>query len=565
MNEARSIEQATTAATTPARVVKPYIQRGHIEQTAVAVNAPIVIPNVAAYTRVSTKADDQLNSQEVQDKFYTEYITANKSWNFAGIYADPGLSGTSLRRRKKFNEMIATALRGEIDIIIVKSVSRFARNTVDSLQTIRDLREKNVKVIFEKENIDSLDPKCDLHLSIYSTFAEEESRSISNNIRWRVQKKFENGEVIMNFGNLYGYMVTKDDKEITIDEYEAQVVRDIYRHFLIGWSFKDIIDELASNDILSPRGGARWYKSTINSILQNEKYMGDAILQKTYKRDVMSVRRVKNTGQAPQSYVDNNHPAIIDRETWNAVQGELERRNSLRSTEETGKGRYVGQYAFSGKIECAICGAGYRRHNYKFATSRLPVWTCKEHIKSKDICAALPIKESELEDLFVKTLSAVLTDRDAIADAVSIAVSEAIAEAGEAGQDLSGEIHSVGAEIEKLQAQILELSKQRARRELDAEQYNIKNAEVINRLDALFEKRDELTGQQNIAILNTTRQKMLDDVLENITRQTTFDKDIFTQLIAAVRIKSRTDIIFEFKDGSEVKAIIEDAEPIDAA
>gem|GEM_PF-2825329 len=231
----------------------------------------------------------------------------------------------------------------------------------------------------------------------------------------------------------------------------------------------------------------------------------------------------------------------------------------MRSTEETGKGRYVGQYAFSGKIECAICGAGYRRHNYKFATSRLPVWTCKEHIKSKDICAALPIKESELEDLFIKTLSAVLTDRDAIADAVSLAVSEAIAEAGEAGQDLSGEIHTVGAEIESLQAKILELSKQRARRELDAEQYNIKNAEVINRLDALFERREDLTGQQNIAILNTTRQKMLDDVLENITRQITFDKDIFTQLIAAVRIKSRTDIIFEFKDGTEVKAIIADA------
>ena len=281
---------------------------------------------------------------------------------------------------------------GKIDLILVKSVSRFARNTVDSLQTVRKLRDKGVRVFFEKENIDSLDAKCDMILSIYSSLAEEESRSISTNIRWAHQKKVERGEVVLNFNNIYGYQ-QDEDKNVTIKVAEAEIVREIYHKYLIGYSIRKIIHELKENEIKSPLGSSKWSSSTIKGILENEKYIGDVILQKTYKRDFLTQRRVRNTGQAPQKYVENNHPAIVDRLTWNAVQAEIEKRNSLRSTEATGKGRYDMRYAFSGMIECGECGSGFRRHNYTNTNKIERTWACKEHLKGNKYCTQEIIKE----------------------------------------------------------------------------------------------------------------------------------------------------------------------------
>ncbi len=422
---------------------------------------------------------------------------------------------------------------------------------MDALSTVRELREKGVKIFFEKENIDSLDSKCDMVLNIYASLAEDESRSISTNIRWRRQKQVEAGEVSYNFNLLYGYR-QDENKNITIYEPEAEVIRDLYFKYLIGCTYREIIREFAQQDITPPNNTNKsglWMTSTIKSILENEKYMGDVILQKTYARDFLSERRIKNTGQAPQKYVENNHPAIIDRTTWDAVQAEMERRVSLRSTEETGKGRYSGQYAFSGKIECGCCGAGYRRHQAR----GIGMWVCKQHIKSAALCEALPIKETYLEEAFVRTLNDIVGNRDEIIAIVGEAVNEALIESGENLDN--DELNKIDGQIESLQARILELNKQRGSREIDAEQYNRESREVMTSLDLLFAERDLIAEQKNTTTLNIAFQAVVTDFLNEAGAQTEFDKDVFTRLVDTIFIKSREDIIFILKDGTEVVAV----------
>ncbi len=532
------------------RVVREYVQRGHIQQAENAIPTTRNKLKVAAYARVSTDEAEQLNSYKTQCDYYTSYIQGKPEWEFVGLYADEGITGTIAKRRREFQRLIRDSLDGKIDLILVKSVSRFARNTVDSLQTVRKLRDKGVKIYFEKENIDSLDAKCDMILSIYSSLAEEESRSISTNIRWAHQKKVERGEVVLNFNNIYGYQ-QDEDKNVTIKIQEAEVIREIYHKYLIGYSIRRIIRELKENEIKSPLGSSKWSSSTIKGILESEKYIGDVILQKTYKRDFLTQRRVRNTGQAPQKYVENNHPAIVDKLTWNAVQAEIERRNSLRSTEATGKGRYDMRYAFSGVIECGECNANFRRHNYTNGTKIERTWACKEHLKGNKYCTQEILKEELLEELFVNTLNRLLENRDKVLKKVEASVKEAMLEVG---TDNKQQIEKVDLMIEKLQADMLELNKRRGKREVDAEQYNTESREIMEKLDKLFKQRDELIAEQSDGALSKSQYKMLKDFLKNEQKQTEFDKDVFTKLIEKVIVNSREDITFIFKDGTEVKA-----------
>ena len=532
------------------RVVREYVQRGHIRQADNDIPTARNRLKVAAYARVSTDEAEQLNSYKTQCDYYTTYIQGKPEWEFVGLYADEGITGTSAKRRKEFQRLIRDAMDGKIDLILVKSVSRFARNTVDSLQTVRKLRDKGVKIYFEKENIDSLDAKCDMILSIYSSLAEEESRSISTNIRWAHQKKVERGEVVLNFNNIYGYQ-QDENKNVTIKIQEAEVVREIYHKYLIGYSIRRIIRELKENEIKSPLGSSKWSSSTIKGILENEKYIGDVILQKTYKRDFLTQRRVRNTGQAPQKYVENNHPAIVDKLTWNAVQAEIERRNSLRSTEATGKGRYDMRYAFSGVIECGECNSNFRRHNYTNGNKIERTWACKEHLKGNKYCTQEILKEEVLEEMFVNTLNRLLLNRDKVLKKVEASVKEAMLEVG---TDNKQQIEKVDLMIEKLQTDMLELNKRRGKREVDAEQYNTESREIMEQLDELFKQRDELITEQSDGALSKSQYKMLTDFLKNEQKQTEFDKDVFTKLIEKIIVNSREDITFIFKDGTEVKA-----------
>ncbi len=352
---------------------------------------------------------------------------------------------------------------------------------------------------------------------------------------------------MLNFNNIYGYQ-QDEEKNVTIKIQEAEVVREIYHKYLIGYSLGSIIRELKETGIKSPMGGKKWSSSTVKRILENEKYIGDVILQKTYKRDFLTQRRVLNTGQAPQKYVENNHPAIIDKLTWEAVQAEMERRNSLRSA-GLGKGRYDMRYAFSGVIECGECGAGFRRHNYTNDKKVEPTWVCKQHIKGAQHCSQEVIKEKMLEELFVEMLNQILDNRDSILRKVEKSAKEAMQEVG---VDNKLQIETIDLKIEQLQAEMLELNKQRGNGTLDADQYSTETRQVMEQLDELFRQRDELAAEQSEGALFNKQYKMLKDFLKDEQKQTEFDKDIFMKLVAKVVVKSRDDITFMFSDGTEV-------------
>ncbi len=295
-------------------------------------------------------------------------------------------------------------------------------------------------------------------------------------------------------------------------------------------------------------------------MLQNEKYMGHVVLRKTYQRDFLAERRVKNTGQAPQKIVENNHPAIIDSATWNAVQAEMERRANIRTSEETGKGRYDMRYVFSGIIECGDCGSKFRRHSHSRRNGNIDrVWTCKEHIRGKEYCKQLSIKEELLEATFTRIFNDILADRNAALRAVEESVTEALLEA-EDGTGTAEEIAAVDAEIERLQADMIDVNKQRARREIDGTEYNDHTGAIKEALDALFEQRDELTEAQSTGALSAARRKIISELLEDERVRTEFDKDAFAKLIEVVRVFGRDDIRFIFKDGTEVRTSVSAAE-----
>lgn len=283
---------------------------------------------VAAYARVSTVRECQQTSYMAQIQYYTKYIQEQEDWVFVDVYSDEGVTGTSTRKRTGFLKMIQDALDGKIDLIITKSVSRFARNTVDSLMAIRQLKEHAVECYFEKENIWTFDAKGELLITIMSSLAQEESRSISENTRWGMRKAFQDGKVFVPFSHFLGYD-RGEHGELKINPQQAKTVQLIYRLFLEGYSFYAIAAELTSRGIPTPYGKSVWRDRTVKNILQNEKYRGDALLQKKYSKDFLDREMRKNTGEVPQYYVEKNHEAIIEPQIFDAVQQELKRRSEM--------------------------------------------------------------------------------------------------------------------------------------------------------------------------------------------------------------------------------------------
>lgn len=322
------------------------------------------ILRAAAYCRVSTDKEEQLNSYEAQKAYYTQRIAENPNWEMAGIFADEGLSGTSLKKRKEFNRMIAACKRGRIDLILTKSVSRFARNTVDCLETVRMLKANGIGVIFEKENINTLTQSSEFMITLFSGFAQAESESLSKNVTWGKQKSMEAGNVVFQFHKLLGYHRGADNKPEIVPE-EAETVRRIYRRYLEGASTHIIKAELEEDNVPTALGIQRWDVSVIKSILKNEKYCGDALLQKTYVTDCISKKVKKNNGERPMYYIQDNHPAIVPREIYRRVQEEMARRSGKRRVAQkyvkTEQSKYSGKYALTELLVCGECGTQYRR------------------------------------------------------------------------------------------------------------------------------------------------------------------------------------------------------------
>ena len=304
---------------------------------------------------VSTDSEEQASSYEVQVEHYTQFIEKNPEWELAGIFADDGISGTNTKKREEFNRMIEACMAGHIDMIITKSISRFARNTLDCLKYIRKLKEKNIPVFFEKENINTMDSKGEVLLTIMASLSQQESQSLSQNIKLGLQYRYQNGEVQVNHNRFLGY--TKDeDGHLIIEPTEAEVVKRIYREYLEGSSLLQIGRGLEADGILTAAGKAKWRPETLRKILQNEKYIGDALLQKTYTVDFLNKKRVQNNGIVLQYYVENSHPPIIPRDLYMQVQEEMVRRANLHSGEKRKKRVYSSKYALSSIVYCPKCG-----------------------------------------------------------------------------------------------------------------------------------------------------------------------------------------------------------------
>ena len=357
--------------------------------------------------------------------YYTRYIQANPDWELVEVYADEGISGTNTKKRKNFNRMIEDALAGKIDRIVTKSVSRFARNTVDTLTAIRRLKEHGVEVYFEEQNIYTLDGKGELLLTIMSSIAQEESRNISENVTWGIRKRFADGKVSMPYKRFMGYRRGEDGAP-EIVEAEAQIVRGIFRRFLEGATSTMIVKELNENDVPCPacksrlcegeseaekvdRKKARWSASTVESILTNEKYKGDAILQKTYCTDYIQKTIVENDGsEIPKYYAQNSHPAIVSVEVFDLTQMELEWRRSL-------KGSYSGKSCFASRIVCGDCGAFYGSKVWHSTDEyRRTIWRCNNKYEGDKKCSTPHVTQDELEKAFVSVMQKVITEKDAI-------------------------------------------------------------------------------------------------------------------------------------------------------
>ena len=334
---------------------------------------------VAAYCRVSTDSEEQLTSYTAQKAYYTQKITENPDWEMAGIYADRGITGTSMKKRTEFKKMIAACKRGRIDLILTKSLSRFARNTVDSLEVVRMLRANGIGVIFEKENINTLAQDSEFLITLFSGFAQAESESISKATSWGVQKSREAGKVPFQYQKLLGYQRGPDGQPEIIPE-EAETVKRIFRRYLDGCSLGQIRAELEADKIPTSSGVQGWTYQVIHNILINEKYIGDALLQKTYTTDCISKTVKKNQGERPMVYVENNHPPIIPKEIFYQVREEMARRSSKRKvmqkTGRTEQGKYSAKYALSELLVCGECGTPYKRCTWARNGKKRIVWRC---------------------------------------------------------------------------------------------------------------------------------------------------------------------------------------------
>ena len=362
---------------------------------------------VAAYARVSTMKDAQENSLQSQQDYFAEYIRHHPDWVFAGIYTDEGISAVNTKHLDSFNRMIRDALAGKIDLIVTKSVSRFARNTVDSLTTIRKLKEAGCECFFQKENIMTFDSKGELLITIMSSLAQEESRSISENVTWGQRKRFADGKVSIPYGQFLGYRKGADGLPEIVPE-EAEIVRRIYREFPQGKSTNAIAAMLTEEGIPTPGKRTVWQRATVESILRNEKYKGSALLHKSFTVDFLTKKTKINEGEVPQYYVEESHPAIIEPWEWEQVQVELERRKNSRN-------RHRQTSPFSGKILCGDCGGIFGSKTWHSTDRyRRVVWQCNDKFKGENKCETPHLTEERLKELFLSALGAYLSDRDTV-------------------------------------------------------------------------------------------------------------------------------------------------------
>ena len=499
---------------------------------------------VAAYARVSTNDEEQLTSYETQVKYYTEYIKNNPAWDFVEVYADEGISGTSTKRRDGFNRMVADALDGKIDLIITKSVSRFARNTVDSLITVRQLKEKSVEVFFEKENIYTLDSKGELLITIMSSLAQEESRAISENVAWGQRKRFADGKVSFPYKQFLGYEKGADGLP-KIVETEAATVRLIYRLFMEGKTPSAISKHLMAQGVLSPAGKEKWQVATVLSILQNEKYKGDALLQKGYTVDFLTKKRKKNEGEMPQFYVKGSHPAIIEPDEFDAVQAELERRSRISRPLSC-------KSPFSTKVVCGKCGGFYGSKVWHSTSKyRRVVWRCNEKYKDDQKCETPHINEDDLKRLFIEAFNLMYSDQSELAENYNdiIAVLADTSALEESAAKLTEECDAL---MERLR-ESAEENTHTAQNQKEQQQHH---GELIAQYKAVEIQLDSINDEKQARIDKIGKIKQFIADISNCDGfLTEFDEGLWHATVETVTVNKEI-ALFNFKDGTTIEVNI---------
>lgn len=494
---------------------------------------------VAAYCRVSTDSIEQASSYEAQIEHYSNFIKKNNEWDFAGIYADDGISGTNTKKREEFNRMIEDCMSGKIDMIITKSISRFARNTVDCLNYIRQLKDKNISVFFEKEGINSLDAKGEVLLTIMASLAQQESESLSQNVKLGIQYRYQQGQVQVNHNRFLGY--TKDEnKKLIIDPTEAEIVKRIYYEYLEGKSLIQIARSLEADDILTAAGKAKWRPETLKKILQNEKYIGDALLQKTYTVDFLTKKRVKNNGIMPQYYVKNCHPAIIPRELFMQVQEEMVRRANLRGGKDGKKRVYSSKYALSSIVYCGQCGDIYRRVHWNNRGYKSIVWRCVSRLEEKGSeCTAPTINEETLQTAVVKTINELLANKEPFLQALQKNVATIL------NEENDNATNDIDSKLEELQQQLLIQAKSKNDYEDVADEiYRLRELKQ----NALVENAEREGKRQRIAEIN-------DFLNEQSCQLEEYDEQLVRRLIEKVTVFDEKMTI-EFKSGVTIEGRI---------
>ena len=497
----------------------------------------------AGYARVSTDHDEQFTSYTAQVDYYTQFIKSHADWEFVEVYTDEGISGTSTKRREGFNRMVEDALAGKIDIIVTKSVSRFARNTVDSLTTVRKLKEAGVVVFFEKENIWTDDSKGEVLITIMSSLAQEESRSISENVTWGQRKRFADGKVSIPYGRFLGYRKGPDNLPEIVPE-EAEVVRLIYRMFMSGKTPATIAKTLTAEEILTPAGYTKWKPDTVLSILTNEKYKGDALLQKKFTVDFLTKKQKVNEGEVPQYYVENSHPAIIAPTEFDAVQAEIQRRKTLGR-------RYSGQSILSARIVCGDCGDFFGpkvwHSNSKY---RRVIWRCNSKFDDGHTCGTPTLNEEDVKARFLVAINSLIKDRVALIEDLRL-MQKALTNC----EPLDAQIADLAADMEVLVERIRKHIETNATTALDQAEYETRSNSLMRRFENAKKKHDELVRQkaerENKAIMIGG---FMFEMMERDQPLKEFDDHLWLVAIDHVTAYHDGRLVFQFKSGLEVTA-----------
>ena len=511
---------------------------------------------VAAYCRVSTEQEEQQNSYNVQIAYYTDLINRKKEWTLAGIFADEGISGTQAKKRPEFLKMIRMCKKQKIDLVITKSISRFARNTVDCLEYVRQLKDLGIGVIFEKENIDTLTMTSEFMIALHGSFAQAESESISKNVSWGKQKAFAEGKVTFQYKHLLGYKKGDDGKPEIVPE-EAETVRMIYDLFLDGYSMTDIAKRLTLLERKTAHGKTEWHREIIRSILKNEKYAGDALLQKSFIVDCINKKAKKNNGERPMYLVTDHHEPIIDRDTYNRAQQELARRTSKRRISDktiTEQGKYTSKYALSELLICGNCGTPYRRCVWTARGKRQIVWRCISRLEhGTKYCSDSPtIHEDKLHRAILRAVNEYLGCRNEIAKILKANIGSVL-ECQEQQEILNLEKRL--KELDKARNEFISLI---ASGNCDEDKLDNEFAKIFNEEQSVNKRLEEL--KQKVKMSADTQNK-IDSAMEMIEDEKftleVFDNIIIRKLIECVKVLSKEELLIIFKGGVEIKSVIE--------